>query len=420
MLDGGEILDRNNYSDLNVASYTASTAAVIVNLATGEAQDGFGGTDTLLHINQVIGSPYDDVMAGSSGSIFEFFDGRAGNDTIDGGAFDAAIFSRVHNRVLYASATSSVQVDLAAGTATGGDGNDTLIHINFVDGSTHDDLLLGSDVTTRIEIFRGREGNDMIDGRGGVDQVRYDNSASGVVIDLATEIASDGFGGTDTLRNIEEVRGSAHDDQITGGGSAELFYGNAGNDVIDGGAGVDTAGFFATQASATVTRMTSDAWQIQAAGSDTDTLTHVERLRFDDGVVALDVDDGGNAGWAARLIGALLGEEAVANKALAGEVISYVDSYGVQTVTELLVELGVVAALAGGAGNASFFTLLYENVVGSPPPQAELDELVSYVDSGAFTQAQALEVIAGLELTANKVGIPELAQTGWDYFYYNG
>lgn len=415
ILDGGEILDRVNLSDLNIATYTASTSGVNVNLSTGIAEDGFGGTDTLLHINQVIGSAHDDVILGTSGTLTEFFDGRAGDDTIDGGAFDPAIFSRVQNRVVYASATSGVQVDLAAGTATGGDGNDTLININAIDGSTHDDVLLGSDVTTRIEIFRGREGNDVIDGRGGIDQVRYDNSPAGVVVNLALGTASDGFGGTDTLRNIEEVRGSAHDDRITGSAVNELFYGNAGNDSLDGGAGIDTAGFFAARASATINHLASGDWQVQATGSGTDTLTQIERLRFDDGQIALDLTDDGNAGWAARLIGALLGEDAVANKALAGEVIGYVDTYGVQTVTELLVSLGVTAALAGGADNTSFFTLLYKNVVGSAPSQAEVAELVSYVDSGAYTQAQALQVIAGLDLTAQQIGLTGLAQTGWDF-----
>ena len=73
-----------------------------------------------------------------------------------------------------------VTVDLAAGTATG-DGSDTLAHIRQVRGSSNADTLLGSDVTRYWETFEGRSGNDTIDGRGGVDIARYDNSPSGVV-----------------------------------------------------------------------------------------------------------------------------------------------------------------------------------------------------------------------------------------------
>jgi Ca2+-binding RTX toxin-like protein len=88
-LDGGAILDRTNYTDLNFVSYTDATSGTVVNLQTGTAQDGLGGTDTLININFVQGSNQADSLTGSSTfNLFEQFEGMAGSDTIDGGAID--------------------------------------------------------------------------------------------------------------------------------------------------------------------------------------------------------------------------------------------------------------------------------------------------------------------------------------------
>lgn len=48
-------------------------------------QDGYGGTDTLISIEEIRGSAFSDKLTGSSTSLFESFEGRQGNDTIDGG-----------------------------------------------------------------------------------------------------------------------------------------------------------------------------------------------------------------------------------------------------------------------------------------------------------------------------------------------
>jgi hypothetical protein len=42
--------------------------------------------------------------------------------------------------------------------------------------------------------------------------VRYDSATEGVNVNLVTNIASDGLGGTDTLSNIEGIRGSNFND----------------------------------------------------------------------------------------------------------------------------------------------------------------------------------------------------------------
>lgn len=63
---------------------------------------------------------------------------------------------------------------------------------------------------------------------------------AGVTVNLGTGSATDGWGDTDTLDNIENVEGSAHADTITGGPGDNVLGGNGGGDTIQGGDGADT------------------------------------------------------------------------------------------------------------------------------------------------------------------------------------
>ncbi len=252
------------------ADYSSSTGAVNVNLGTGIASDGFGGTDTLANIDGVFGSANNDVLTGGSNSTyittqFEFFQGGLGDDTIDGGdGMDVAS---------YQNASGSVVVDLSAGTATGADGNDSLFNIEQVRGSMYADTLTGSAVNDQ---FEGMGGNDVIDGGDGVDIIRYMRSGAAVNVDLGAGTATDGFGGTDTFSNIEGVRGSDFNDTLTGGAGDEIFQGMAGNDIISGGAGSDTVSYnmsLSGVSASLVTNTASDGF------GGVDTLINIENLQ---------------------------------------------------------------------------------------------------------------------------------------------
>ncbi|MFN7572238.1 MAG: tandem-95 repeat protein, partial [Betaproteobacteria bacterium] len=299
ILDGGAILDRINYTDQNTVGYLNSTAAVTVNLAVGTAVDGQGGTDTLINVNWVAGSGLADTLTGSAALWLEQFDGGVGDDTIDGGAISDTLNQENNNRVRYTGTGSAVTVDLAAGTASGGGGNDRLININQVRGGNLADVLRGSD-STLTEQFEGGAGNDSIDGRGGIDLARYDNAPGAVTVNLAPGIAYDGQGGTDTLTNIEGVRGSAFNDTLLGGNAAngtgssdglEIFQGQGGNDWIDGGTGYDRADY--TNATSGVTVVLGGGgtgWAVDGQGG-TDALLNIEGVRgsaYDDSLTGSD------------------------------------------------------------------------------------------------------------------------------------
>src|SRR5262249_20710188 len=125
-IDGGDGgFDRSDYRT-SPASIMATFDAA---LATGIVQDGFGTTDTLLAIERITGSNFNDTITGGAGD--EFIGGLGGDDVLEGGdGFDT---------LFYALAPSGVTVDLEIGKASGGHGNDIFSGFEFIVGSNFDD-----------------------------------------------------------------------------------------------------------------------------------------------------------------------------------------------------------------------------------------------------------------------------------------
>jgi Ca2+-binding RTX toxin-like protein len=167
---------------------------------------------------------------------------------MNGGVITDTLNQENNNRVSYQNASGAVSVDLAAGTASGAAGNDTLINFSQIRGSGYNDTLFGSD-STLTERFEGLAGNDSIDGRGGFDNVAYDRSTQ------CGQRQSGHRHGERRLwlhRHAEPHRRhpwvglQRRSDRRPGGQrhqrqrwSEERFIGNAGNDTIDGGQGYD-------------------------------------------------------------------------------------------------------------------------------------------------------------------------------------
>ena len=86
-LTGGAGADRiDGGSGTDTASYAGSNAAVNVNLQTGTGSGGHATGDTLVSIENLTGSSYNDTLTGNSGN--NVLDGGAGADTMRGGAGD--------------------------------------------------------------------------------------------------------------------------------------------------------------------------------------------------------------------------------------------------------------------------------------------------------------------------------------------
>jgi Ca2+-binding RTX toxin-like protein len=302
-LDGGAQLtieDNANFSnEFDVASYSAATAGVTVNLAAGTAT-GAAGNDVLNDIEYVVGSNFNDSITGSDRRVVEIFRANKGNDTIQGGTVN----DQGTNLVDYRDAAGGgVNVNLATGSVTGADGTDTLVGaFHGVIGSADVDTLTGGGGDDFLD---GRLGDDIIDGGGGNDRVAYNTASGGVNVNLAAGTAT-GAAGNDVLTSIEYARGSEHadtligsdiandlqgragDDNIQGGGGNDTIHGGMGNDTIDGGEGQDLARFsglfspdrygvaIATNGVVTIT-------DTLAGGDGIDTLSNIERFEFSDG-----------------------------------------------------------------------------------------------------------------------------------------
>jgi len=100
--------------------------------------------------------------------------------------------------------------------------------------------------------------------------------------------------------NGGELVGTDGDDDITGGAGNDILIGGKGNDKLDGGAGgLDYAKFSGTLADYTIV-VGDDGFPISVSGPDgNNTLANIERLWFEDTLVAFDVD--GAAGQSYRL-----------------------------------------------------------------------------------------------------------------------
>lgn len=176
VLLGGNSADIINGGDgVDTSDYTASLEGVSVDLSTGESLFGEAEGDTLISIENLAGSAFDDVLTGDDnvnrltgrdGDDMLF--GNGGNDRLVGGLgadkFDGGEGTR--DAADYSAATQAVGVDLIAGGFEGEAQGDTFTGIEFIVGSEHHDNLLADDGINRVN---GGDGCDVIFGRGGND-----------------------------------------------------------------------------------------------------------------------------------------------------------------------------------------------------------------------------------------------------------
>lgn len=81
-IDGGAGNDTiDGGADTDTVVYQFDPASVTANLSTGSATDGFGDSDVLIGIENIIGSEFDDNLTGDDNN--NSLTGRGGNDTIN-------------------------------------------------------------------------------------------------------------------------------------------------------------------------------------------------------------------------------------------------------------------------------------------------------------------------------------------------
>ncbi|PZU92163.1 MAG: hypothetical protein DI527_10535 [Chelatococcus sp.] len=281
ILIGGEGID--------TADYSGGASAVSVDLAAGVAAGGDAEGDTLSGIEIVIGTAFDDSLAGRDAD--ERLEGGAGNDLlIGGGGADILVGGAGLDTVSYASSLSGIVLDLAAGTGTGDAAGDVLSGVEIVIGSNHaDELKIGAGVLVLdgaggddtltgdagADLLIGGAGADTMDGGAGIDTADYSGSAEGVTVFLSGESGSGGDAEGDILRSIERLIGSHAADSLHGDALDNILIGGAGADGLFGGEGIDTADYSASAAGVSVDLAAGTGTGGDAEG---DTLAGIEVL----------------------------------------------------------------------------------------------------------------------------------------------
>ena len=195
----------------------------------------------------------------------------------------------------------------------------------------------------------------------------------------------------------------------------DTIKGSPGIDFFDGGLGLDTVVYSGPQERYTINKTGNRYVVSEPTGSDdTDYLSNIERLLFANGKVALDVENG-NAGEAAKLIGALLGPTYVKDKALAGIVINLLDQkYSSDTIANLGLATPMFLSMAGSSSNTDFVKQVFNNVVGRPPNPSESSTYVNILDAGTSQSALAL-MAAHTDLNAARINLVGLIQHGLEF-----
>ena len=263
---------------------------LLVNLETNVASGGTASGDTFYSIENLIGSDdrIDRFIGTSAANHFigqgggDYFNGRDGNDILDGGNDGDILYGEGGDdtiiggagqdyldggdgtdTVVYDASPAGVRIDLAQGTASGGDadgpvqivGRGTVIRHDILAGfenaigSFHDDYIIGNDQANELSGGRGDDtlaggaGQDTLNGGAGRDTADYAGADDGVRVNLAS-----GGSAGDSFVSIENVSGSGFDDRLRGDGAANMLIGQGGDDNLIGGRGDDSLiGDFADQ-----------------------------------------------------------------------------------------------------------------------------------------------------------------------------
>src|SRR5450830_824935 len=326
----------------DTVSYASSTAGVTVNLSSGSGSGGSAAGDSYVHIQNVIGSAYDDTFVAN----------------IDANSFDGG--SGGLDTVSYANSAVGVSVNFVSGRGVGGDAEgDTYNRIQNVIGSAYDDVFIaGSD----SQSFDG--------GSGGSDTVNYGASNAGVTVNMVTMKGTGGYAQNNSYAHIQNATGSSYSDTFISGAGANHF---------DGGlAGSDTVSYALSNTGVTVSLYDGTASGGYAQG---DTLAHIQN------VIGSDFDDTFIASSEVNNFEGGLGVNTVSYFYATGSVmIDLTNTIGTGTGGSLYANgdsFSHIQNLIGGASDDTFVASLDANKLDGGASSSTSHNRVSYAASNA-------------------------------------
>lgn len=253
-----------------------------------------------------------------------------------------------------------------------------------------------------IEIGRATVGGD---GKWSIDSTPLPNGSYVVgasSVDIADNVTSA------TTRMNFTVASSANQ---TGGAGNDKFTVGAGDNAIDGSAGIDTAVYAGSSANYTVARGIWGYNVTAKSGTDgKDALIDVERLQFSDGFKAIDVD--GIAGQVYRLYEAVYGRPS--DKTGMGYWMDRMEKGTtlLQVAKEFITgQPEFIQQYGANPSNGEFLNKLYMNILDRAPDAAGYDYWVGRIVNSSREQI-LMEFSEGFENQAQVIGT---ISTGIDY-----
>jgi Ca2+-binding RTX toxin-like protein len=339
-VDGGGNDVMDGCLDTDTVDYSAAGSRVVVSLSLTTAQNtGGGGTDTLLAIENIIGTGFNDILNGTAAN--NVFDGGDGHDALNGLSGNDALTGGLGNDTLDGGDGNDV--------LAGGDGNDS------INGGNNNDNITGG---LGNDTIVGGAGNETVDGGAGRDRMTGGLGNDFYTVDDAGDVVTEAFNeGTDTVSttlaslvlatNVERLVyigtgafvgiGNSGDNRLNGNARDDRFVDVAdGNDTVSGGAGSDSMDFRGATTGVVLNFVTG----VHGGAAAGDLYGSIEKYFGSN--TADDVMTGGGAG---RFVFTGFG----GNDTLTGA--GNIDQLQGQAGDDSLSGLGGVDSLDGGAGN---------------------------------------------------------------------
>jgi hypothetical protein len=236
------------------------------------------------------------------------------------------------------------------------------------------------------------------------------------------------YDGTDNLAiaygaTIEDAVGGSGSDTLVGNDANNELTGGAGNDSLDGGAGLDTALYASGRSNFTITVTSLGCTVADRSGTEgSDTCTNIERLRFSDARIALDISGNPNAGLdlagladagqVYRLYQATfnrmpdkVGLAYWIGQADAGTPLTTIAA-GFTSSVEFRTTYGTIT-------DHQFVDQLYQNILHRPGESSGLAYWYGQIDTRAQTREQVL--VGFSDSNENQAALIGLLQAGIDY-----
>lgn len=179
---------------IDTVSYAGSPAGINLNLSRDTAQDGYGGIDTIIGVENVIGSQFNDIIVASNfanvitgGNGDDRITAKAGDDTVTGGNGNDRIDGGDGNDNLNGGqGNDRITGGLGQDTIVLGPGHDIVIYTAPAEstGATYDIIQDFNTATDRIQLTEAVVGGDPIVAAGSLTHATFD-------VDLAALVGPD-------------------------------------------------------------------------------------------------------------------------------------------------------------------------------------------------------------------------------------